>query len=301
MQQVHWLDRFSIGVEVIDQAHRRLFSIVEKIMELYAEKHENKFACLEGIKYFKAYAFRHFAEEEAYMREIGYPGYLSHKKLHDRMRWETLPALERLLYATDFSTKAVQRFIGVCVGWLTGHIIIADREITGGMLDELASIHPDNELSVINGVIIRPLEEIFGCNVQFAGAFSTKASITDAQYYELTYSNQEGNRLRVILIIGEQLLLRGAGLMFGTTFYREDDIVCFAIQEIAQSLIQRAAASFGQDLDAYRLEQDRFLEREEYAQLFKSRAPQYSLLFQVNQERFALCLDQIPGGASLEP
>ena len=80
--------------------------------------------------------------------------------------------------------------------------------------------------------------------------------------------------------------------LFGTTFYRKDDIVCFAIQEIAQSLIQRAAASFGQELDAYRLELDRFLEREEYAQLFKSRAPQYSLLFQIDQESFALCHDK---------
>ena len=62
MQQLHWQDRFNIGVEIVDQAHRRLFAIVEKVMDLYVEKHENKFACIEGIKYFKAYAIKHFAE-----------------------------------------------------------------------------------------------------------------------------------------------------------------------------------------------------------------------------------------------
>ena len=124
MQQIEWQEKFGIGVEIIDQAHHNLFSIVQKITDLYVERHEDKFACVEGIKYFKAYTFKHFAEEEAYMREIGYPGYQAHKRLHDRMKWKTLPELEQILNASNFSTEAVQRFIGVCTGWLTGHIII---------------------------------------------------------------------------------------------------------------------------------------------------------------------------------
>ena len=74
MHQIQWQDRFNIGVDAIDEAHRKLFSIVQKIMELYVEQHKNKFACVEGIKYFKSYALKHFTEEEAYMREIGYSG-----------------------------------------------------------------------------------------------------------------------------------------------------------------------------------------------------------------------------------
>ena len=148
MQQIQWQDRFNIGVEIIDQAHRRLFSIVQKMMDLYVEKHEDKFACVEGIKYFKAYALKHFAEEEAYMRKIGYSGYSAHKKLHDKMKLETLPELERLLYESDFSTEMVQRFIGVCTGWLTGHIIIEDRAIIEEGTDRLPPMRPDDESSV---------------------------------------------------------------------------------------------------------------------------------------------------------
>ena len=140
MQQIQWQDRFNIGVEIIDQAHRELFSIVQKMLELYVERHENKFACVEGIKYFKAYAVKHFAEEEAYMREIGYSGYLAHKRHHDRMKRETLPALERALYSSDFSGEAVQRFIGVCTGWPTGHIMIEDKAIAGKIPCEAAAI-----------------------------------------------------------------------------------------------------------------------------------------------------------------
>lgn len=294
MRQIQWQDRFNIGVEVIDQAHRRLFSIVEKMTDLYVERHEEKFACVEGIKYFKAYALKHFAEEEAYMREIGYPDYLAHKKLHDKMRYETLPELERLLYESDFSTEAVQRFIGVCTGWLTGHIIIEDRGIAGGRPRESAPVRLDDERSVIQAVIVSPLQEILGCPIQFSGEFSVKDNILHEQYYELTYCAQAGNRLRIILVMGQELLLRAAGLVFGMDFCEKNEIVCFAIQELAQNLIQRAEVSFGRQPDKFQLEKGRFLGHEEFLERFGERPPQHSLLFRVGQESFALCIDRDP-------
>lgn len=293
MQQIQWRDRFNIGVEIIDQAHRRLFSIVQKMMDLYVERHEDKFVCIEGIKYFKAYTLKHFAEEEAYMRKIGYSGYSAHKKIHDKMKWETLPELERLLYDSDFSTEMVQRFIGVCTGWLTGHIIVEDRAIIGQSADKEHSMQPDDERSVIDSVIISPLQEIFGCEIQCIGKFSTKDEIAYEQCCELTYAAQNGDRLRVILVMGEEMLLRAAGLVFGIDFYEKNEIVCFAIQEIAQNLMQRAACSFGRQPDEYQLEKGRFLELEEFSEIFKERSPQYSLLFHVGQESFALCMDQM--------
>lgn len=293
MRQFQWQERFNIGVEIVDQAHRRLFAIVDKMMELYVERHESRFACTEGIKYFKAYALKHFAEEEAYMQKIGYPGYLAHKRIHDKMRRETLPALERELYATDFSTKAVQRFIGVCIGWLTGHILIEDRAITGKAAGGFALPRMDDELSLIRAVIIEPLQEILGLNVQFVGRFSTRDVIRDAQYYEMTCRTGPGRRLRFVLVIGEEPMLRAAGMMFGMEFYSMNEAARFAIRELAQSLIQRASVCFEQDSSAYQMEEDHFLEEWEYNQEFSERAPQYSLLFNVAQDCFALCIDQI--------
>lgn len=295
MQQIQWQERFKIGVDVVDQAHRRLFSIVDKIMELYVERHEDKFACVEGIKYFKAYAIKHFAEEEAYMREIGYPGYLDHKRHHDRMKRETLPKLEQALYDSDFSTQAVQRFIGVCTGWLTGHIIIEDRAITGRTAPAPLSL--GDEPSLVRAVLLDPLQEMFGQEVQWLGKFSTRDTIVNALYYEMIYSSPEGKRLRFLLVIEEQLLLRAAGLLFGMDFYARNEIVRFAMQEIAQHLIQRAAVSFGTDPTAYQLEEDLFLEHEAYEQLFQDQEPQYSLLFSVGQDCFALCADILAGAA----
>lgn len=300
MEQIQWKDRFNIGVPIVDQAHRKLFSIVDKIMDLYVDKHESRFACVEGIKYFKAYALQHFAEEEAYMRQVGYPGYLTHKRIHDRMRRETLPSLERELYATDFSTEAVQRFIGVCTGWLTGHIMVEDRAITGRVSQELTLPQTGDELSLIRAVIVYPLQEMFGLSVHYIGGFTGKDLITDARYYQLIYHAPQEPRLRFLLIMGESLMLRAAGEMFGTEFYAMNEIVLFAIQEIAQNLLQRAAACFGTDPSAYQLEEERFLEAGEYSRRFRAHTPRHSLLFGVREERFALCIDQIPEDAGPE-
>ena len=49
MRQIEWQDRFNIGVDIVDQAHQRLFAIVQKIMDLYIEKHEDKFAAYKPL------------------------------------------------------------------------------------------------------------------------------------------------------------------------------------------------------------------------------------------------------------
>ena len=126
MSEVKWNDRFNIGVEIVDHAHRKLFSIVGKLLNLTEDAEKQKHACQEGIKYLKSYTKKHFAEEEAYMRKIGYQGYEIHKSLHDNLQNQTLPALEEEMEAQDYSAESIQHFLGICVGWLNVHIMIED-------------------------------------------------------------------------------------------------------------------------------------------------------------------------------
>ena len=48
-----WNNDFNIGVDVIDNAHQKLFSIVQRIMKLVNENNNQQLACAEGIKFFK--------------------------------------------------------------------------------------------------------------------------------------------------------------------------------------------------------------------------------------------------------
>ena len=87
--------------------------------------------------------------------------------------------------------------------------------------------------------------------------------------------------------------------IFGSLFMGIS-IVCFAVQELAQNLIQRAAASFGRHPDEFQLEQGCFLEHDEFCEMFRERSPQYSLLFRIKQESFAVCIDLDSGNTPPE-
>ena len=88
-----WQDRFNIGVDVIDKEHKKLFSILNKLLAYSVNEERYQWVCQEGIKYFKKHAMKHFAEEEVYMASIDYDGYEMHRRLHDNFRKKTLPEI----------------------------------------------------------------------------------------------------------------------------------------------------------------------------------------------------------------
>lgn len=53
--QLVWQEEYNIGVEIIDKEHQRLFKIINKLLIVDGEEEEEKsrWACQEGIKYFK--------------------------------------------------------------------------------------------------------------------------------------------------------------------------------------------------------------------------------------------------------
>ena len=50
VKEIKWNERFNIGVESIDTAHRKLFSIVGKLIALNEDENKQQNACREGIK-----------------------------------------------------------------------------------------------------------------------------------------------------------------------------------------------------------------------------------------------------------
>ena len=53
--QLIWKEEYNIGVDIIDQEHRRLFKIINKLFRFSDEKNKSQWACQEGIKFFKAF------------------------------------------------------------------------------------------------------------------------------------------------------------------------------------------------------------------------------------------------------
>ena len=156
-----WQDDYSIGVEVIDQEHRRLFKIINKLFSFQGEEKDSQWACQEGVKYFKGHAMKHFADEEAYMRSIGYPGLEQHQRIHRSFRENTLPALEQELEQSGYTPDAVNHFLGVCAGWLIGHTLTEDQAISGKRERKWENLLPGEELKAIQRAIKELVFDMF--------------------------------------------------------------------------------------------------------------------------------------------
>ena len=126
---IQWSDRYKVGVEYIDHAHQELFTIVQRLHKLVSEAGQDKWACEQAIKYLKNYTLKHFAEEEAYMASIGYPGLADQQMEHAKMRDQVLPRLEKHLVEQNYGREVVQRFLKVCYIWLDKHIRLKDKPI----------------------------------------------------------------------------------------------------------------------------------------------------------------------------
>ena len=194
-KEVEWHKQFNIGVDSIDNAHRKLFSIVRKLIYLSENENNGQWACGEGLKYLKSYAIGHFADEEAYMRSIGYSGYEMHKCLHDDMRYKTLPALERDLKESGYSQESIQHFLGICLGWLTAHIMVEDRAITGKNIDALET------------ALAETIQEIFSLPTDVVSEHYSGENFGSSIIDRLVYGSEEGKHLQIFLVLEESLVL----------------------------------------------------------------------------------------------
>ena len=55
MENIVWNEQYNIGVEVVDNAHAKLFRIVNKLTKLLKDEQTARHACEEGIKYLYAF------------------------------------------------------------------------------------------------------------------------------------------------------------------------------------------------------------------------------------------------------
>lgn len=192
MLERDWKEEYNIGCDYVDTAHKKLFGILWKVMDLLAEQdyEKNKYACVEAIKFLYNYTATHFAQEEAFMREIGYSGYEAHRKVHEEIKNQTVPMHDKVLTESDYSKEAVREFIAFFTGWLTGHILVMDRAITDSSFEDI------NEANIsVTEKIIKDIEGFTNrfCNYRFMlSTLSYDGNIyEDAVYYKLTYEAEE--------------------------------------------------------------------------------------------------------------
>lgn len=291
--EIKWNNRFNIGVESIDKAHQKLFSIVGKLVALNEDTAKQQHACREGIKYFKSYTIKHFADEEAYMQSINYPGYAMHKSLHDNLRDKTLPSLEDELEAQEYSVESVQHFLGICIGWLNGHIMVEDRAITGKNANKWVHQTSEDEIDSLSKAILQGLQVLCQSKSQIVSLHygGEKFSSANTLCYRLTYvsKHKEKGKIQLYLVFEEPLILRTLTEILGEDIRRIDKTSIYAMKILSEQFVDYIKSHFTFD-NSYRLEKNDMMTFDQFVRIFDKRCPPYSLLFNAEGKGyFAFC------------
>jgi len=124
MPLMEWTEEMSVGVQVIDDDHKKLIGMLNDLNDGVITGKNNR--SLESvIDALLRYTKYHFAREERFFAETGYPGGAAHKAEHDLLarrvsnlqtRFEAGQSLELSLEALAFLKD-----------WLTGHIMGSDQ------------------------------------------------------------------------------------------------------------------------------------------------------------------------------
>lgn len=276
---VEWRDEFSIGVESIDREHQRLFKIINKLFAFREEEKDSQWTCQEGIKYFKSHALTHFADEEAYMKSIGYEGLEQHQRIHRSFREDTLPALEQELERTGYAPDSVDHFLGVCTGWLIGHTQTEDQAITGGHISTWNSLLPGEELAAVKKVIIQLVFDMFRLESQVISDVYGGEKFGKGVYYRLVYGTNQGEKMQeVILVFEEKLLINTVGKIMGLQTGKLDTMLINAARYTARQFVGRVMEHLP-EVKACELKEENLLSYEQFRKIFQREQPQISLLF----------------------
>ena len=287
--QLVWRERYNIGVDFIDREHKKLFTILNKLLVAGKESDKSRWACQEGIKFFKDHAMKHFAEEEAYMASIHYIGFDTHRRLHDNFRKKMLPALEKELKQTGYSEDAVSHFLGVCSGWLIGHTLTEDRAIVEKKASKWEALLPQNEQAVMEHTILQLLSDLFQLEARLVSECYGGERFGKGIYYRLNYENKEGKRWETVLVFEEKLIINTIGNMIDTEANTIDAMMMNATRFTAQQFVNRVSKQFP-SAELFEMKEENLLTYDQLQRALERQQPQFSLLFDTGKGYFAYCV-----------
>jgi hemerythrin len=122
MEPIQWSRWMSVGIDDLDEDHRVLIAIVNKLSD-DANRHDP--AVIEAIlDELIVYTRHHFAAEEACMMRSNYPTFAAHKALHDALTRQVESYREGFIANRDATTG--EDVFDFCAAWLGKHILKED-------------------------------------------------------------------------------------------------------------------------------------------------------------------------------
>jgi len=119
-----WKDSYSVGIESIDNDHKKLLHLINNLQTAIDYKTDKLFErqTLDEVLDYTKY---HFRREEGLMENNGYPDFVPHKKKHEEM----IEKVNDYVQAYEKGeSDAIESLLTYLKSWLINHINGTDQE-----------------------------------------------------------------------------------------------------------------------------------------------------------------------------
>lgn len=131
-QFVEWKDDYSVGIDSIDQQHKKLLSLINQLQTAVDYSTGEQFE-QEALDELVDYTKTHFSYEEGLMRDNDYPDFEPHKAQHEKMFNKVSEVLAE--YEKDHDT-AMSNAAEYLKDWLINHINGTDKEYSSYLISK---------------------------------------------------------------------------------------------------------------------------------------------------------------------
>lgn len=124
LQAISWSEDFAIGIDIIDEQHKRLFEYFNEIEHCIKTEDETNIAQI--CRGLIDYAVSHNTFEESLMQQAGYPMLEAHHKVHEAFKARAYGYLDKINDGTN--PMKIARDMRTDIGlWLINHIKREDK------------------------------------------------------------------------------------------------------------------------------------------------------------------------------
>lgn len=151
-----WKKEYEIGIDEIDNQHKKLISIVNDYYHHLSDKKIDSYSEIrEILVHLINYTNYHFSAEEDYMLHISYPDLDQHIDKHNKLKHSIKDILIKLKNREPYTTIEFYYFL---VKWLNNHILVDDMKIAefkkncNTSVKTLKSelLNPDHTVNIVN-------------------------------------------------------------------------------------------------------------------------------------------------------
>jgi hemerythrin len=124
VEPVIWSEKFSVGVEEMDQQHQQLIKLLNLLISAQGRLHVHSEEVSDALTEMTRYAQIHFKAEEKLMEAYAYPGLEDQKMQHRIFRKKTVDLCTATIHGVEVVPEVILLYLA---DWWVNHILKEDK------------------------------------------------------------------------------------------------------------------------------------------------------------------------------